>query len=49
MKARGFFKQHGAYADSKEGKFNVSVYNSIAAETYKTKLRQEAEGEHAPK
>jgi len=44
-KARGYFRQHGAYADGKEGKFSDSVYNSRAAEQYKHKLRVEALGE----
>lgn len=48
-KARGYFRQHGAYADSKEGKFNTTVYSSRAAEQYKLKLKSEAMGEKEKK
>jgi len=43
-KAREFFRLHGAFADSKEGKFSSSVYNSRAAELYRGKLRSEIDG-----
>jgi len=43
-KAKEFFRVHAGYADSKEGKFSDSVYNSRAAELYKAKLRTEADG-----
>lgn len=44
-KAKGFFRQHGAYADANEGKFSGVVYSTRAAEQYKQKLRAEARGE----
>eukprot|EP01116_Phalansterium_solitarium_P004866 TRINITY_DN1604_c1_g2_i2.p1 TRINITY_DN1604_c1_g2~~TRINITY_DN1604_c1_g2_i2.p1 ORF type:complete len:439 (-),score=148.81 TRINITY_DN1604_c1_g2_i2:104-1420(-) len=41
-RARAFFRQHGAYADAKEGKFSDAVYDSRAAELYRNKLKDEA-------
>lgn len=41
-KAKGFFRQHGGFADVKEGKFSDSKYSSRAAELYKQKLKAEA-------
>jgi len=44
-KARGFFRQHGGFADAKEGKFSDTKYNSRAAELYKAKLKSEVEAD----
>jgi ADP-ribosylation factor GTPase-activating protein 2/3 len=44
-RAKGFFRQHGGYADSKEGKFSTTKYNSRAAELYKNQLKNEIEGQ----
>lgn len=43
-RAREFFRKQGAFADSKEGKFSVTKYNSRGAEQYKNLLRSELEG-----
>jgi hypothetical protein len=45
QKALGFFRQHGAFSSSQEGKFSPDVYQSRAAEMYRHKLRVEALGE----
>lgn len=47
-KARDYFKQHGGYTDSKDGKFSDVKYNSRVAEMYKAKLKAEVEGQGAP-
>lgn len=41
-KAKGFFRQHGGFADVKEGKFTDSKYSTRAAELYKQKIKTEA-------
>lgn len=48
-KAREFFRKHGAYVDSKEGKFSDTKYNSRGAELYKNKLKSEVENESTKK
>eukprot|EP01114_Cavostelium_apophysatum_P000018 TRINITY_DN1001_c0_g1_i2.p1 TRINITY_DN1001_c0_g1~~TRINITY_DN1001_c0_g1_i2.p1 ORF type:complete len:403 (-),score=108.93 TRINITY_DN1001_c0_g1_i2:336-1544(-) len=42
-KARDYFRQHGGYADPKDGKFTDTKYSSRVAEMYKAKLKQEVE------
>jgi len=44
-KARGFFRQHGGFADAKEGKFSDTKYNSRAAELYRAKLKAEVDND----
>jgi len=48
-KAREFFRQHGGYADAKEGKFSDTKYNSRGAELYRSKIKQEVESEGTKK
>jgi len=48
-RAREFFRSHGGFVDSGNGKFSDTKYNSRAAELYKTKLKSEVEAEGATK